>query len=217
MVVLPIRIGPIEKDILFQIVDAGPLAYNILLGRPWIHEMQAVPSTYHQCVKFPYNGVEVCIPGDSTLSVNTISVGSHIPLNREADIFYTTFEQCKDKFKAMDFGMGDYKIDSFTKLPISPRSYGKPSQDMKPSSSAMTLFDKFVESLVLIQEEKEEVAIRDWIYREEKYLHNENFAPSPRAYGRGYTLVKNMGYPRHGPLSHQLDAKAEALNHALFG
>ena len=47
LVVLPIRFGPIEKDILFQIVDVGPLAYNILLGRPWIHDMQVVSSTYH--------------------------------------------------------------------------------------------------------------------------------------------------------------------------
>ena len=56
LAVLPIRIDPIEKDILFQIIDARPLAYNILLGRKWIHDMQVVSSTYHQCVKFPYNG-----------------------------------------------------------------------------------------------------------------------------------------------------------------
>ena len=27
--------------------------YNIILGRPWIHDMKAVPSTYHQCIKIP--------------------------------------------------------------------------------------------------------------------------------------------------------------------
>ena len=47
LAIIPIRIGPIEKDVLFQIVDARPLAYNILLGRSWIHDMQAVSSTYH--------------------------------------------------------------------------------------------------------------------------------------------------------------------------
>ena len=26
---------------------------NVILGRPWIHEMKVVPSTYHQCVKLP--------------------------------------------------------------------------------------------------------------------------------------------------------------------
>ena len=47
LVILPVRVGPIEKDILFQIVDVGPLAYNILLGRPWIHDIQVVPYTYY--------------------------------------------------------------------------------------------------------------------------------------------------------------------------
>ena len=57
LAVLPIRIGPIEKDVLFQIVHVGPLVYNILLGRLWIHDMQAVSSTYHQCVKLPHNRI----------------------------------------------------------------------------------------------------------------------------------------------------------------
>ena len=59
----------------------------------------------------------------------------------------------------------------------------------------MTLFDTFVQPLVSIQDEKEDTVFRDWIYREEKYMHNENFTPSPKAYGRGYTFVKQMGYP----------------------
>ena len=46
LVILPIRIGP-KKYILFQIVNIRPLAYNILLGKPWIHDMQAASSTYH--------------------------------------------------------------------------------------------------------------------------------------------------------------------------
>ena len=29
-----------------------PSCYNILLGRPWIHENGVVPSTLHQCIKF---------------------------------------------------------------------------------------------------------------------------------------------------------------------
>ena len=72
LAILPVRVGPIEKYILFQRVDDRLLEYNILLGRPWIHDMQVVPSTYHQCVKFSYNGTEICIPGDNTLSINSI-------------------------------------------------------------------------------------------------------------------------------------------------
>ncbi|XP_062103457.1 uncharacterized protein LOC133814527 [Humulus lupulus] len=36
----------------FLVVDS-PSAYNVILGRPWIHEMEAIPSTYHQVLRFP--------------------------------------------------------------------------------------------------------------------------------------------------------------------
>lgn len=36
----------------FIVVDC-PSSYNAILGRPWIHEMKVVPSTYHQVIKFP--------------------------------------------------------------------------------------------------------------------------------------------------------------------
>ena len=41
----------------FLIVDA-PLAYNMLLGRPFLNAIGAVPSAYHMVIKFPTaNGV----------------------------------------------------------------------------------------------------------------------------------------------------------------
>lgn len=64
IVVLPIRVGPTQKDTICQVLDID-LSYNILLGRPWIHEMQVVPSTYHQCLKFPHNGQEITISANS--------------------------------------------------------------------------------------------------------------------------------------------------------
>ncbi|XP_056697382.1 uncharacterized protein [Spinacia oleracea] len=36
----------------FNVVDC-PSAYNVILGRPWIHKMKVVPSMYHQSLKFP--------------------------------------------------------------------------------------------------------------------------------------------------------------------
>ncbi|XP_021857261.2 uncharacterized protein [Spinacia oleracea] len=36
----------------FNVVDCSS-TYNVILGRPWIHKMKAVPSTYHQSIKFP--------------------------------------------------------------------------------------------------------------------------------------------------------------------
>lgn len=54
VVVFPIRVGPAQKDTVCQVLDIN--FYDILLGRPWIHDMQAIPSTYHQYFKFLYNG-----------------------------------------------------------------------------------------------------------------------------------------------------------------
>ncbi|XP_021971945.1 uncharacterized protein LOC110867116 [Helianthus annuus] len=36
-----------------SVLIAYPVVMLIILGRPWIHDMKAVPSTYHQCVKLP--------------------------------------------------------------------------------------------------------------------------------------------------------------------
>ncbi|XP_070019647.1 uncharacterized protein [Nicotiana sylvestris] len=41
----------VVNDTKFQVIDMD-MAYNIILGRPWIHEMDVVPSTLHQVVKF---------------------------------------------------------------------------------------------------------------------------------------------------------------------
>lgn len=36
--VLPIQVGLVEEEVVFQVLDI-PLTYNIFLGRPWIHDM----------------------------------------------------------------------------------------------------------------------------------------------------------------------------------
>ncbi|KAJ9551982.1 hypothetical protein OSB04_016027 [Centaurea solstitialis] len=51
-IILPVFAKGINKKIKFNVIDCQS-AYNAILGRPWIHDMKAVPSTYHQKVKFP--------------------------------------------------------------------------------------------------------------------------------------------------------------------
>lgn len=63
MVTLPVQVGPFTTEVTLQVLDRE-LGYNMLLGHPWIHAMKAVPSTFHQCVKFPCNGIEITIHGD---------------------------------------------------------------------------------------------------------------------------------------------------------
>ncbi|CAA7016452.1 unnamed protein product [Microthlaspi erraticum] len=49
---LPIHVGGTTKAAEFFVIDK-PAIYNAILGTPWLHEMKAVVSTFHQCVKFP--------------------------------------------------------------------------------------------------------------------------------------------------------------------
>ncbi|KAL0291158.1 UNVERIFIED_CONTAM: hypothetical protein Scaly_2647600 [Sesamum calycinum] len=49
---------------LFHIIDAKT-SYNMLLGRPWLHENAVVPSTWHQCFKYCRNGIVKKVLGDN--------------------------------------------------------------------------------------------------------------------------------------------------------
>ena len=51
-ITLPVYAAGVNLHITFVVLD-NPSAYNVILGRPWIHDMRAVPSTFHQVVRFP--------------------------------------------------------------------------------------------------------------------------------------------------------------------
>ncbi|XP_074271739.1 uncharacterized protein LOC141595673 [Silene latifolia] len=51
-IVIPTYVGGLNKQIRYLVID-GSSTYKVILGRPWLHKMKAVPSTYHQCIKFP--------------------------------------------------------------------------------------------------------------------------------------------------------------------
>ncbi|KAJ1379934.1 Retrotransposon gag domain [Sesbania bispinosa] len=57
-----LEVGPIRTVNTFQIVEGDP-SYHLLLGRPWIHLHQCIPSTLHQCVKSNFRGREIEIQG----------------------------------------------------------------------------------------------------------------------------------------------------------
>ncbi|XP_074300764.1 uncharacterized protein LOC141632081 [Silene latifolia] len=45
-IVVPTFAGSMNKHVRYLVID-GPSTYNVILDRPWIHEIKAVPSTYH--------------------------------------------------------------------------------------------------------------------------------------------------------------------------
>ncbi|XP_075103602.1 uncharacterized protein LOC142178171 [Nicotiana tabacum] len=76
-ILLPTNTEGIMKTTLFEVVDYD-MGYTIILGRPWLHEIKAVPSTYHQLLKFPTPEGTKQISGDQPVAreMNAISIFS---------------------------------------------------------------------------------------------------------------------------------------------
>ena len=55
-----LKVGPIASLARFHMVKTE-VSYHVLLGRPWLHKHQLVPSTYHQCIKGRLNCRMICI------------------------------------------------------------------------------------------------------------------------------------------------------------
>ncbi|KAI5420445.1 hypothetical protein KIW84_044296 [Lathyrus oleraceus] len=69
---IPIKIGPSDFQVTFQVMDIHP-SYSCLLGRPWVHEAGAVTSTLHQKLKFVKNKKLVVVGGEKALLVSHLS------------------------------------------------------------------------------------------------------------------------------------------------
>ena len=70
MVALPVRVDLYNVITEFYVVDVE--SHNAILGRPWLHMMKVVPSTYHQLVRYPTSTGTTDIRGDQATSI-TIS------------------------------------------------------------------------------------------------------------------------------------------------
>ncbi|KAF8409409.1 hypothetical protein HHK36_005485 [Tetracentron sinense] len=82
---MPVTVGPYTFDITFQVVKI-PAAFNLLLGRPWIHTAGAVPSTLHQRVKYIVDNQLVTVLAEEDLLVQP-----------SPDIPYIDMELSKDQ------------------------------------------------------------------------------------------------------------------------
>ena len=58
-----VMISPVRYSILFQVLRIQS-SFNLLLGRPWIHEAGAIPSSLHQKEKFIHKGRIITIQSD---------------------------------------------------------------------------------------------------------------------------------------------------------
>jgi len=65
---LPLHIGACTFNVTFQVMDIEP-AYTMLLGRPWIHSTNAVPSTLYQSIKYIMGSKIITVRGEEAMLV----------------------------------------------------------------------------------------------------------------------------------------------------
>ena len=64
---LPVQAGADVVEVDFIVVDAFSL-YTTIMGRPWLHSLGAVSSTFHQKVKYPSGGQMLEIVGSQFMA-----------------------------------------------------------------------------------------------------------------------------------------------------
>nr|XP_016479807.1 PREDICTED: uncharacterized protein LOC107801053 [Nicotiana tabacum] len=80
------------KETKFQVIDTD-MAYNVIMGRPWIHDMDDVPSTLHQVIKFPSKWGIQQIREDQQILRNINSVIHSSQKDARAEIKDTSADQ----------------------------------------------------------------------------------------------------------------------------
>ncbi|XP_070006937.1 uncharacterized protein [Nicotiana sylvestris] len=135
------------KDTKFQVVDME-MAYNMILRRPWIHEMDVVPSTLHQAIKFPSPWGICQIRGDqhtsrainSVADTSTRSGGYNQikmdPVDEEKTPFITDMgTYC---YKVMPFGLKN--AGKFLGFLVSNHGIEVNPAQIKPLKKSLTYF-----------------------------------------------------------------------------
>lgn len=210
------RVGLAIQNKTFQVLDMD-LPYSLLLGRPWIHAMRVFSSTYHQCLKFPYNGTKVTIssnPDPFQYCSNLKGTTEHqVPLNWEASSFASSHyidpsslakssipstTTSKPNIHIHDTRCAEYTIASLfciAKFLASPKYYGKPHPIKKEPMIFIRNHPTTFTKLGEINKDNIGEDISTWIYKNEEETKSKNILVEQ--YLKGFKSMKQQGYDRH--------------------
>ncbi|GLJ56016.1 hypothetical protein SUGI_1202690 [Cryptomeria japonica] len=193
--------------------------------------MQAVPPTYHQCIKFPHNGVEITILGDANPFAYCHNVNHQpkiiVPNNREA-IPSTSYvilaslsssntnipKQEKLKMKMAKEGLGEYNLNQLFcvgQLPTSPRTHGKPLRLLQtPLVKPTCTLTPFILGKSQEEETRDEDLV-EWIYKDSITMKIPQAKLPTDQYGKGLLIMKRMGYDSQSALGTYKQGRHESL------
>ena len=103
---LPIQVGPYTFDFEFIVMDINP-SYNCLLGRPWIHMTNAVPSILRQNIKFVVKESLITVVVEENMIATTTVATPYLEVKEDAiECSFQSFEiatatNTKNELKAL--------------------------------------------------------------------------------------------------------------------
>lgn len=95
MIWLTVFVSGVTRIVKFSIIDTTT-PYNAIIGTPWIHSMEAIPSTYHQCVKFSSNDGRIQILCGTKRAARNLLV-SEVKLRKRASLVNTVAKPIQKK------------------------------------------------------------------------------------------------------------------------
>lgn len=142
-----------------------------------------------------------------------------VPHNREASSsntqskeqsFASILSSMEKQMQPRDRGNEEYSI---SQLPLSPKSFGKPSNSkQKPIVKHLPIFDGAFISARTLSEETEDKDVLQWLYKDEEVQQKVNNVRIPtEKYGKGFNILQKMGYTRTGPIRKRKEGISEPI------
>ncbi|PKI73442.1 hypothetical protein CRG98_006150 [Punica granatum] len=88
---LLIDVGPCSFSVTFQVLDI-PNAFSLLLGRPWIHSVGAIPSSLHQKLKFFVKERIITVKGEEDYAIYKETAVPYISVGNDENLPFYSFE-----------------------------------------------------------------------------------------------------------------------------
>ncbi|PKI61602.1 hypothetical protein CRG98_017977, partial [Punica granatum] len=88
---LLIDIGPCSFSVTFQVLDISN-AFSLLLGRPWIHSADAIPSSLHQKLKFIVEERIITVKGEEDYAIYKEIAVPYISVRNDENLPFHSFE-----------------------------------------------------------------------------------------------------------------------------
>ncbi|KAG9458146.1 hypothetical protein H6P81_002654 [Aristolochia fimbriata] len=208
---LELLIGDMTSHVLFHVIDART-SYNVLLGRPWLHNNRVVPSTLHQCFKYYQDGEEKTVLPPKSRSPKAVKgemakpkkqteepILRHVPQSRrkkgESPFATCNREELAEKLKALK-GAATIPLPKLNNRGILVEEKNPPelpktrTQGFDPNAYRMMAKAGFGLSLEQLQE-KSMVAVQN-LSPTQKSLQAQGYSIPPNRHG--------LGYQKHKPI-----------------